>query len=241
MSIQVASPAPRSRPKPWLAASLRPSRCPTTLASGKFLMFYPMDFTFICPTELVGLNDKHGDFADRDCVVLAASTDTVHSHLGWVKADARLGNLKYPVLADVTKSISRDYGVLIENEGIALRGTFLIDPNGVLRWACVNDGSAGRSIDEMIRVLDALQTDKLLPLQLEEGRSDAVVARFKGRPVQNAGPPTWPDRCPGIEMTIAQGLPRDSMFRRCAQAFLQQEYCDEVFSRRAGWCPQPRC
>lgn len=171
MSIQVASPAPSFKTQALVGRVFKTVSLSDYAGKWVLLMFYPMDFTFICPTELVGLNDKHGDFADRDCVVLAASTDTVHSHLGWVKADARLGNLKYPVLADVTKSISRDYGVLIENEGIALRGTFLIDPNGVLRWACVNDGSAGRSIDEMIRVLDALQTDKLCPCNWKKGEA----------------------------------------------------------------------
>ncbi len=171
MSIQVASPAPSFKTQALVGREFKTISLSDYAGKWVLLLFYPMDFTFICPTELVGLNDKHGDFADRDCVVLAASTDTVHSHLGWVKADARLGNLKYPVLADVTKSLSRSYGVLLENEGIALRGTFLIDPNGVLRWACVNDGSAGRSIDEMIRVLDALQTDKLCPCNWKKGEA----------------------------------------------------------------------
>ena len=169
MSIQVASPAPSFKTQALVGKEFKTISSSDYAGKWVLLMFYPMDFTFICPTELVGLNDKHGDFADRDCVVLAASTDTVHSHLGWTKADARLSNLKYPLLADVTKSLSRSYGVLLESEGIALRGTFLIDPNGVLRWACVNDGSAGRSVDEMIRVLDALQTDKLCPCNWKKG------------------------------------------------------------------------
>ena len=118
-----------------------------------------------------GLNDKHGDFSDREAVVLAASTDSVHSHLGWVKADQRLANLKYPILADMTKSISRDYGVLLEDAGIALRGTFIIDPNGVLRWAQYNDLDTGRNIDEIIRVLDALQTGKLCPCDWKKGEA----------------------------------------------------------------------
>jgi alkyl hydroperoxide reductase subunit AhpC len=174
MSIQVASPAPAFKTQALVGKEFKTISSTDYAGKWVLLMFYPMDFTFICPTELVGLNDKHGDFADRDCVVLAASTDTVHSHLGWTKADARLSNLKYPLLADVTKSISRSYGVLLEDQGIALRGTFLIDPNGVLRWACVNDDSAGRSIEEMLRVLDALQTDKLCPCNWKKG--DATLS-----------------------------------------------------------------
>lgn len=133
------------------------------------LAFYPMDFTFVCPTELVGLNDHHDDFADRDAVVLAGSTDTTYSHLGWVKADERLSNLKYPLFADVTKAMSRDYGVLVEDKGVALRGTFIIDPNGTLRWAQVNDLNIGRNVDEILRVLDALQTDQLCPCDWKQG------------------------------------------------------------------------
>ena len=134
------------------------------------LHFYPMDFTFVCPTELVGLNKLHADFADRDAVVLACSTDTVYSHLGWVKADERLGDLKYPLLADGTKKIARDYGVLIEERGIALRGSFVIDPNGILRAAVVYDLNVGRNVEEILRVLDALQTDKLCPCDWKEGQ-----------------------------------------------------------------------
>lgn len=135
------------------------------------LAFYPLDFTFVCPTELVGLNDKHGEFADREAVVLTASTDSVHSHLGWVKADERLSNLKYPMLSDMDRSLSRAYGVLLEEPSIALRGTFIIDPNGVLRWAQYNDLDTGRNIDEILRVLDALQTGKLCPCDWKKGQA----------------------------------------------------------------------
>mgnify|MGYP000019282705 CR=1 FL=1 len=133
------------------------------------LLFYPLDFTFVCPTELVGLNDKFEAFRERGCEVLAASTDSVYSHLGWVNADPRLGKLKYPLLADYTKSIARSYGVLLESEGVALRGTFIIDPKGILRWASINDLGTGRSIDEILRVLDALQTDKLCGCDWKKG------------------------------------------------------------------------
>lgn len=171
MSVQVARPAPSFKTQALVGREFKNISLEDYRGKWVLLMFYPMDFTFVCPTELVGLNDKHGDFQDRDCVVLGASTDTVYSHLGWVNADQRLGALKYPILADVTKSIARSYGVLLEDQGIALRGTFLIDPNGVLRWANVNDLSAGRSVEEMIRVLDALQTDKLCPCNWKAGEA----------------------------------------------------------------------
>jgi peroxiredoxin (alkyl hydroperoxide reductase subunit C) len=171
MSVQVARPAPSFKTQALVGREFKTVSLEDYRGKWVLLMFYPMDFTFVCPTELVGLNDKFGDFQDRDCVVLGASTDTVYSHLGWVNADQRLANLKYPILADVTKSIARSYGVLLEDQGIALRGTFLIDPNGVLRWANVNDLSAGRSVDEMLRVLDALQTDKLCPCNWKQGEA----------------------------------------------------------------------
>ncbi|HMU40508.1 MAG TPA: peroxiredoxin [Pseudomonadota bacterium] len=174
MSIQVAQKAPEFKTQALVGKEFKTISLSDYAGRWVLLMFYPMDFTFVCPTELVGLNDKHQDFADRDCVVLAASTDTVFSHLGWTRADARLANLKYPILADVTKSISRDYGVLLEDKGFALRGTFLIDPAGVLRWASIHDTTAGRSIDEMVRVLDALQTGELCPVNWKKG--DATLS-----------------------------------------------------------------
>jgi peroxiredoxin (alkyl hydroperoxide reductase subunit C) len=135
------------------------------------LFFYPLDFTFVCPTELVSLNDRHDDFAERRCTVLAMSTDSVYSHLGWVKAEPRLGTLKYPLLADYTKEIARSFGVLLEHEGVAMRGTFLLDPSGVVRFLSVNDLGTGRSIDEILRVLDALQTDKPCPCNWQRGEA----------------------------------------------------------------------
>ncbi|WP_437206083.1 peroxiredoxin [Planctomicrobium sp. SH664] len=133
------------------------------------LFFYPLDFTFVCPTEIVSFNDKLGEFEDRDCVVLTASTDSVFSHKGWCDSHEDLRKLKYPMLADTTHKLSRDYGVLKEDAGIAYRGIFLIDPNGVVRWSAVHDLSVGRNVDEVLRVLDALQTDKLCPCNWKSG------------------------------------------------------------------------
>ncbi len=133
------------------------------------LFFYPMDFTFVCPTELAEFNNALEDFEDRDTVVLGGSTDTEYSHLGWVKADEKIGDLQYPLFADTKKEMAAAYGVLKEDEGVALRGTFIIDPEQKVRWVNVNDLNVGRNVDETLRVLDALQTDELCPCNWEKG------------------------------------------------------------------------
>lgn len=133
------------------------------------LFFYPMDFTFVCPTEIVEFNDHVADFEDRDAVVLGGSTDTAYSHLGWVKADPDLSDLDFPLFADVTKEMAEEFGVLNEEEGVAHRGTFIIDPEGSIRWVNVNDMSVGRSVQETLRVLDALQTDELCACERDVG------------------------------------------------------------------------
>jgi alkyl hydroperoxide reductase subunit AhpC len=128
---------------------------------GKYvlLFFYPLDFTFVCPTEIIAFSDKIEEFHKRGAEVIGCSVDSQFSHLAWIKtprADGGLGGLKYPLLADLTKKISADYGVLLEG-GIALRGTFLIDKNGILRHSLINDLPLGRNIDEALRMIDALQ------------------------------------------------------------------------------------
>ncbi len=127
------------------------------------LFFYPMDFTFVCPTEIAAFNRRLAEFAERNAVVLGASTDTVYSHLGWVGAKEELKDLRVPLIGDVRKTLARAFGVLDEERGVALRGTFVIDPEGLTRWVEVNDLAVGRSVDEVLRVLDALQTGELCP------------------------------------------------------------------------------
>lgn len=133
------------------------------------LFFYPLDFTFVCPTEIVAFNNALGEFQDRNCQVLTASTDSVYSHKGWCAAHEDLGGLKYPMLGDTTHQLSKAFGVLIEDKGIAYRGIYLIDPNGVIRWLAVHDLGVGRNVEEVLRVLDALQTDKLCPCNWHPG------------------------------------------------------------------------
>ena len=133
------------------------------------LFFYPLDFTFVCPTEIVAFNKALGDFGDRNCVVLTASTDSVYSHKGWCDNHEELKGLKYPMLSDMTRKLSADYNVLDEEKGLAYRGIFLIDPAGILRWMAIHDLGVGRNVAEVLRVLDALQTDKLCPCNWKAG------------------------------------------------------------------------
>ena len=128
---------------------------------GKYVVFffYPLDFTFVCPTEIVAFSDRIGEFHKRGAEVIGASVDSQYSHLAWIRqsrAEGGLGGLKYPLVADLTKQIAADYGVLLDG-GIALRGLFLIDQKGVVRHVTINDLPLGRSVDEALRVLDALQ------------------------------------------------------------------------------------
>jgi alkyl hydroperoxide reductase subunit AhpC len=123
------------------------------------LFFYPLDFTFVCPTEIIMFSEKIGEFEKRGVQVLGCSIDSYFSHLAWrntPRSEGGIGEIKYPLIADTTKDISRSYGVLLENAGIALRGTFLIDEEGVVRHMVINDLPLGRNIEEAIRMVDAL-------------------------------------------------------------------------------------
>lgn len=123
------------------------------------VFFYPLDFTFVCPTEIIAFSDRIDEFRKRNVEVLGVSVDSEYSHLAWIKTprvQGGLGGLKYPLVADLNKTISKDYGVLLD-AGIALRGTFLIDKQGILQHALINNLPLGRNIDEAIRMIDALQ------------------------------------------------------------------------------------
>ncbi len=129
---------------------------------GKYvvLFFYPLDFTFVCPTEILGFNAKLAEFKKRGVEVVGVSVDSQYTHLAWKSTPVEEGGIKgvqFPLVADLNKTIARDYDVLLEEGGVALRGTFLIDKSGVVRHAVVNDLGLGRSIDEAIRMVDALQ------------------------------------------------------------------------------------
>jgi len=137
------------------------------------LLFYPLDFTFVCPTELTAFSDRYEDFEGIGAEVVGVSTDSVYSHRAWIKTPRDKGgvaDLKYPLASDVTKSVARDYGVLIENKGIALRGLFVIDPEGTLRYKVVHDLNVGRSAEETLRVIQALQTGGLCQAEWKPGQ-----------------------------------------------------------------------
>ena len=133
------------------------------------VFFWPMDFTFICPTEIAEFGKRYRDFIDREAQVLGASTDTHFVHLAWRHQHSDLKNLPYPMLADTKRELATALGILDKNEGVALRATFIVDPDGIIRWVSVNDLSVGRNVEETLRVLDALQTDELCPCNWRKG------------------------------------------------------------------------
>jgi len=142
----------------------------------KVLFFWPKDFTFVCPTEIAAFGRIERDFADRDAQVLGISTDSEYVHLAWRQNHADLKDLPFPMLADIKREISTAAGVLDKNEGVALRATFIVDPQGVIRFVSVNDLSVGRNPQEVLRVLDALQTDELCPCNWQKGQSTLSAA-----------------------------------------------------------------
>ncbi len=136
---------------------------------GKWLVFffYPRDFTFICPTELKAFAEHAADFAGLKCEVLAASTDSKNSHKAWFERD--LPQVGYPVLADTTHAVSKAYQVFNEKEGLAERGLFVIDPEGMVKYSLISSGNVGRSVKEVLRVVQALQTGDLCPVEWHSG------------------------------------------------------------------------
>jgi alkyl hydroperoxide reductase subunit AhpC len=135
----------------------------------KLVFFWPKDFTFVCPTEIVAFGKLAREFADRDTVVYGVSIDSEFVHMNWRLNHADLRKLPIPMLADVKRELAAACGVLDKNEGVALRATFVVDPDGIIRYAAVNDLSVGRNPVEVLRVLDALQTDELCPCNWNKG------------------------------------------------------------------------
>ncbi len=143
---------------------------------GKWLVFffYPLDFTFVCPTEITALSDRASEFQEFDCEILGCSTDSVFSHWAWLNTPREkngIAGTQFPLVSDFTKSVARAYGVLDEKSGVAQRGLFIIDPDGVLKYAVVTDDNVGRSVEETLRVLQALQTGGLCPAEWKPGKA----------------------------------------------------------------------
>jgi alkyl hydroperoxide reductase subunit AhpC len=132
------------------------------------LFFYPRDFTFICPTEIEEFGKMYPEFQNLGCEILAASTDSKEVHKAWFETDARLKAVSYPIIADTTHELADMYNVL-DNDGAAQRGTFVIDPDGILRFILVSADSVGRNIQEMLRVVEALQTGEKCPANWQKG------------------------------------------------------------------------
>jgi peroxiredoxin (alkyl hydroperoxide reductase subunit C) len=135
----------------------------------KIVFFWPKDFTFVCPTEIVAFGKLAADFADRDAVVYGVSTDSEFVHLNWRLHHDELRKLEIPMLADIKRELATACGILDRAEGVALRATFVVDPQGIVRHALVNDLSVGRNPSETLRVLDALQSDELCPCNWNKG------------------------------------------------------------------------
>jgi lipoyl-dependent peroxiredoxin subunit C len=142
----------------------------------KVVFFWPMDFTFVCPTEIAAFGRRERDFADRDAQVLGVSTDTHFVHLAWRRQHEDLRGLPFPMLADTKRELASALGVLHKEDGVPLRATFIVDPDGIIRHVSVNDLSVGRNVDETLRTLDALQTDELCPCNWKKGEPTLAVA-----------------------------------------------------------------
>lgn len=132
------------------------------------LFFYPLDFTFVCPTELIEMGELYEEFQAINCEVIAASVDSVHAHKAWAQSDERIGNLPYPIISDLTKMISYQYGILHE-DGVSLRGAFIIDPEGNLQSSMINNLNVGRNAHEILRLVKAFQTGDLCQASFKGG------------------------------------------------------------------------
>jgi alkyl hydroperoxide reductase subunit AhpC len=178
VSIKVGDPAPPVIVEAYVRAEAEP----VTMEIGRprdgwtVLFFYPRDFTFVCPTELRSFAELETDFALEDATVVAASTDSWHVHRAWLETSPGLTEIHYPVIADPSQELTRLYGVLKYDEGSALRATFIIDPEGIVRHVSVTDQSVGRNPEETLRVLKALRTGELCPVSWKPGQPTLRIA-----------------------------------------------------------------
>jgi len=175
--MNVGQPAPPIDAEAYQRGEVNPQRVTSEGLAGRWtvLFFYPRDFTFVCPTELAGFAELAAEFEAEEATVVGASTDSYYSHVAWFESHLMLAGIHYPVLADTSHELSRAYGVLTA-DGSALRGTFLIDPDGILRHASVSDQSVGRSVGETLRVLQALRTGELCPVNWRPGQPTLALA-----------------------------------------------------------------
>ena len=182
MTIQVQKPAPDFKGTAVVDGKFRNVQLSDYQGRWLVLAFYPLAFTFVCPTEIQAFSEAIGEFNDRNATVVLASTDSEYSLLAWVNTEVEkngLGPVNVPLYADRSHKLSRDYGVLNEEEGITSRATFLIDPQGTVRQITINDNAVGRNVDEIIRLIDAFQyTDKhgeVCPVNWQKGNKGIKV------------------------------------------------------------------
>lgn len=172
MAIRVGKHAPDLKVEAYVRGEHTPRELTLSALRGRWvvLFFYPRDFTFICPTEIAAFAALHGDFEREGATLLGASTDSFYSHKAWFESDPRLVDVAYPVIADTSHRLASAFDVLLE-DGAALRGTFVIDPDGVVRHMSVNELDVGRSVEEVLRVLQALKMGELCPVGWRRGQA----------------------------------------------------------------------
>ncbi len=168
MAVQVGQPAPDFALKGVADGDFVDVKLSDYRGKWVVLFFYPLDFTFVCPTEIQGFAKHNAEFEALGAQVLGASVDSEHSHKAWIERD--FGALPFPLLSDIRREATEAYGVLLPG-GIALRGTFIVDPEGTLKYAVVHDNNIGRNTDETLRVLQALQTGELCPIDWRPGQA----------------------------------------------------------------------
>lgn len=177
MDTLVQKPAPDFKTEALVGEEFKPLSLSDYRGKWVCLFFYPLDFTFVCPTEITAFDESYQSFRDLNCEMIGCSVDSKFSHLAWAKTprkDGGIGKLKFPLLTDLKKEIGKSYGVLLENSGITLRGLFLINPQGVVQYQVVHDLGIGRNVEEVLRVLRALQevakTGEVCPANWQPGK-----------------------------------------------------------------------
>ncbi len=171
--LQVGQPAPNFSVDGYCKGAKKKYSLSDFKGKWVVLFFYPLDFTFVCPTELVELSKRHKEFEDMNAQVLGISVDSVYSHEAWLK---EMGDFNYPLLSDMTKKVSWDYNVLLEDQGISLRGAFIISPDGILKSYTINDLAVGRNVDELLRLIGAFETGELCPVGWKKGAKTLGMA-----------------------------------------------------------------
>jgi peroxiredoxin (alkyl hydroperoxide reductase subunit C) len=167
--VTLLQPAPDFRaPAVWGKGEFRDLSLSEYRGKWVVLFFYPLDFTLVCPTEILEFSKRAGEFEAAGAQVVGCSVDSQHSHRAWIQKD--LGELRIPLVADLTKKIAREYGALLEDKGFATRATFIVDPQGVVQYACYHNTAIGRSVSETLRVLEALQTGEKCPVEWRQGQ-----------------------------------------------------------------------